>query len=240
MDKCKPVPTPQVKGNLHRPGAPEVEPYLAQCPRPDIANAVRTLGKYLNCLTHEHHVLAKRVLRYLRGTTDYGLVWTRTDKPDLQVVAFVDSWRFTEKEVQVVAHADADLGNEKDDRRSVTGSEFVAASQCSTMIMWTHNICKELAIRRKKTVLYDDNQAAIAVIKADTGDYKVKGNDLKYHKVRDYFERGEFALEYCPAEENVADILTKSLGPTQFKKLRQLLNVLPVPAVGEETGANTS
>ncbi|GMF47685.1 unnamed protein product [Phytophthora fragariaefolia] len=141
MDKCKPVPTPQVKGNLPRPGVPEVEPvcvnadpdldyrqivgslqYLAQCSRPDIANAVRTLGKFMNCYTQEHHVLAKRVLRYLRGTTDYGLVWTVSDKvPDFQVAAYVDASRRSLKEVKVEAYADADLGNEKDDRRSVTG-----------------------------------------------------------------------------------------------------------------------
>ncbi|GMF61852.1 unnamed protein product [Phytophthora fragariaefolia] len=285
MDNCKRFPTPQVKGNLPKPGNPEVEPvcvnsdpdidyrqivgslqYLAQRSCPDIANAVRTLGKYLNCFTHEHHVLAKRVLRYLCGTTDYGLVWTRSDKPELRVAAFVDAWRFPKKEIQVVAHADADLGNEKNDRRSVTGfvlqlegytftysirkqrlttddtcsSEFVAASECSTMIMWTHNICKELGVRRKRTILYDDNQGAIADIKANTGDYKVKSIDLKYHKVRDYFERGEFDLEHCPSEDNVADILTKPLGPTQFRKLRQLLNVMPVPADGAESGADTN
>ncbi|KAG2759228.1 hypothetical protein PC129_g24201 [Phytophthora cactorum] len=64
MDKCKPVPTPLVKGNFPMPGDPDVKPmcvnpdpdvgyrqivgslqYLVQCTRPDIANAVRTLRK---------------------------------------------------------------------------------------------------------------------------------------------------------------------------------------------------
>ncbi|GMF89596.1 unnamed protein product [Phytophthora fragariaefolia] len=97
------------------------------------------------------------------------------------------------------------------------------------MIKWTHILCQELGLQRKQTVLYDDNQAAIAVIKANTGDYKVKGIDLKYHKIRDNYEKGAFALEYCPSEEMLADILTKPLGPTQFTRLRQLLNVVPVP-----------
>ncbi|KAE9002116.1 hypothetical protein PR003_g18342 [Phytophthora rubi] len=276
MDKCKPVPTPQVKGNFPMPGDPKRESvcvnsdpevdyrhivgslqYLVQCTRPDIANSVRTLGKYLNCFTREHHVLAKRVLRYLRGTSDYGLVWTKkkTTGPNMQIDAYVDAWRPPKPEVRIEAYADADLGNEKDDRRSISGyvlqmegctyaysshkqrlitddtcsSEFVAAAECSTMIKWTHNLCKELGVRRKQTVLYDDNQAAIAVIKANTGDFKVKGIDLKYHKIRDYYEKGDFALEYCPSEEMLADILTKPLGPTQFKRLRQLLNVVPVP-----------
>ncbi|KAG3126968.1 hypothetical protein PI126_g22087 [Phytophthora idaei] len=82
------------------------------------------------------------------------------------------------------------------------------------MIIWTHNFCKELGLRRKKTILYDDNQAAIKVIEANTGDYKAKGIDLKYHKIRDCVEQKEFALEYCPSEDMLADILTKPLGPT--------------------------
>lgn len=63
MEKCKAVPTPQVKGNFPMPGNPDVEPvcvnpdpdvdyrqivgslqYIVQCTRPDIANALRTLG----------------------------------------------------------------------------------------------------------------------------------------------------------------------------------------------------
>ncbi|GMF21689.1 unnamed protein product [Phytophthora fragariaefolia] len=125
MDKCKPVPTP-VCVNLD----PEVDyrqivgslQYLVQCTRPDIANAVRTLGKFLNCFTREHHVLAKRVLRYLRGTSEYGLVWMKkkTTGSNMQIDAYVDAWRPPKPEVWIVAYADADLGNEKDDRRSIT------------------------------------------------------------------------------------------------------------------------
>ncbi|OWZ00880.1 polyprotein [Phytophthora megakarya] len=90
--------------------------YLVQCTRPDIANAVRTLGKFLNCYTHEHNVLAKRVLRYLRGTSAFGLVWTMATKPEMQFTAYVNAWRPLNKEIQIMAYADADLGNEKDDR----------------------------------------------------------------------------------------------------------------------------
>eukprot|EP00644_Phytophthora_capsici_P003928 jgi/Phyca11/108239/e_gw1.15.113.1 len=96
--------------------------------------------------------------------------------------------------------------------------------------MWTHNLCTELKVQRaKKTVLYEDNQAAIQVIKEVRSGYKVKCVDLKFHKIRDFVERGVFEVTYCPSEENVADIFTKPLGPQQFCRLRERLNVLPVP-----------
>jgi hypothetical protein len=213
---------------------------MVSCSRPDIASAVRTLGKFLTCYTKEHFVLAKRVLRYLQGTRDYGLVWNKPVSPGLQLVAY----------------ADADLGNEKDDCRSITGyvlqlngytfcykskkqpimtddtcsAEFVAASECSNMIMWTHNLCEELKLKRTTlTILYEDNQAAIKVIGEVSSGYKVRSVDLKFHKIRDFVERKVFRVEYCPSEDNVADIFTKPLGPQQFAKLRERLNVLPVP-----------
>jgi hypothetical protein len=48
--------------------------YLVSASRPDIAHAVRSLGKYLSDYTYEHYFMAKRVLRYLAHTVDYGLV----------------------------------------------------------------------------------------------------------------------------------------------------------------------
>ncbi|OWZ14254.1 polyprotein [Phytophthora megakarya] len=48
--------------------------YLVSASRPDIAHAVRNLGKYLSNYTFEHPFMAKRVLRYLAHTVDYGLV----------------------------------------------------------------------------------------------------------------------------------------------------------------------
>ena len=48
-------------------------------------------------------------------------------------------------------------------------------------------------------------------------------------------EKDEFALIYCPSEDILAKILTKPLDPTQFKKLRQLLNAVHVPTTLKES-----
>ena len=90
-------------------------------------------------------MLAKRVLRYLQGTREFGLLWKKPACPELHFTAY----------------ADADLGSDKDDRRSITGfvlqmnrcnyayksrkqaiahddtcsTEFIAAAECSVMII---------------------------------------------------------------------------------------------------------
>ncbi|POM59445.1 polyprotein [Phytophthora palmivora] len=221
--------------------------YLVQCTRPEIANAVRSLGKYLNKYTKENYVMAKRVLRYLRGITNYGFVWEKVETPDLHFVAF----------------ADAEPG---DGRHSITGfvlqlngctfayksrkqrivtddtccAEFVAASECATMIIWTHNLCKVMNLdRHRPKILYQDNLAAITVLTGIKGNYKTKSVDLKYHKVRDYHERGVFKVCYCPSADMLADIFTKPLGPTLFKKFRQQLNVMRLPIVVGEDDADS-
>ncbi|KAE8979695.1 hypothetical protein PF005_g16142 [Phytophthora fragariae] len=109
-------------------------------------------------------------------------------------------------------------------------AEFVAASECSNMVMWMLNLFKELKVRpTQPTVLYDDNEAAIQVIGQVSSSYKAKSVDLKFHKIRDFVERDAFMVEYCTSEDNIADIFTKPLNPQQFCKLRRRLNVLPVP-----------
>ncbi|KAG6590866.1 Retrovirus-related Gag-pol Polyprotein [Phytophthora cinnamomi] len=264
LDKCRAVATPQALGPLSLPATSDDEDvnnpnvpycamvdcmqYLVQCTRPDLANAVRALGKYLNNYTHENYRTAKRVLRYLRGASDFGLVWGKKESPDLHLVVYPD----------------ADLGNEKDDKHLITGyvlklngctcayksrkqrsvaddtccAEFVAASECPTMIVWTHNLCNELNLTRYyPTVLYQDNQATITVLTEVDGNYKTKSVDVKYHKVRDFHERGEFEELYRPSSENLADIFTKALGPTQFRKFRQQLNVMPLLTAIEDSKA---
>ncbi|KAG2781450.1 hypothetical protein PC129_g20327 [Phytophthora cactorum] len=103
------------------------------------------------------------------------------------------------------------------------------------MIVWTHNSCKELRLTRfHPTVLYQDNQAAITVLTEIKGNNKTKSVNLKYHKARDYHERGEFEARYCPSTDMLADVSTKPLGLTLFKKFRQQLNVMPIPMVVDE------
>ena len=48
---------------------------LANAMRPDITNAVHQLTSYTANPTLEHHSALKRILRYLKGTTTYGITY---------------------------------------------------------------------------------------------------------------------------------------------------------------------
>ena len=97
-DKAKPSSTPMVirtldaKQDPFRPKEDEeeiLEPevpylsaigvllYLAQCTRPDISFVVNLLVRYSNAPTRKHWNGVKDIFRYLKGTTDLGLFYTR-------------------------------------------------------------------------------------------------------------------------------------------------------------------
>ena len=49
--------------------------YTMVCTRPDIAHAVGVLSRFMSKPGKEHWTAVKRVFRYLRGTSDYGLCY---------------------------------------------------------------------------------------------------------------------------------------------------------------------
>ena len=53
--------------------------YLTGCTRPDLAQAVGVLSRFMSAPTDEHMNAAKQVLRHLAGTTTLGLKFAKGD-----------------------------------------------------------------------------------------------------------------------------------------------------------------
>ena len=49
--------------------------YLANCAKPNIAYAIGRLRRYTQSLNQDHWVVIRRVLKYLRGISDYCLCY---------------------------------------------------------------------------------------------------------------------------------------------------------------------
>jgi hypothetical protein len=84
--------------------------YEMVCTRPDIAHAVGVLSRYMSKLGKEHWTTIKRVFRYLRGTTSYGLFYQ--GRPGLDQV------------LDIHGFVDADWSRDLDRRRSTSGYVF--------------------------------------------------------------------------------------------------------------------
>lgn len=83
--------------------------YAPVCTRPDIAYIAGMLGRYQTNPGLDHWKAAKKVLRYLQGTTDYKLTYRRSDH------------------LEVVGYSDSDFSKCKDDKKSTSGYIFMLA-----------------------------------------------------------------------------------------------------------------
>jgi hypothetical protein len=83
--------------------------YAQVCTRPDIAMTVGMLGRYQSNPGMEHWKAAKKVMRYLQGTKDYGLTFRPIDH------------------LEVVGYSNSDFAGCVDSRKSTLGYIFVLA-----------------------------------------------------------------------------------------------------------------
>lgn len=223
--------------------------YLVRASRPDIAHVVRHLGKYLSNFDHTHFAEAKRVLRYLQATKDYGLVQDVSDGTSAGLVVY----------------SDADYANDPADRRSISGyatmldghvisyasrkqeinamstceAEYVAMSEAAKDILWLQGLCKELAWSHPVTLMLGDNEGATSLSAKPGKHSKTKHIENKYHMVRRNVELKRMAVKHCGTENMVADIMTKALGAVKFARFRKMMKVLPVVAAeGEMTSTS--
>jgi hypothetical protein len=71
-----------------------------------------------------------------------------------------------------------------------------------------------------------DNQSAIALSKNPVLHDRSKHIDTKFHFIRECVETGKICLEYVSTQDQLADILTKSLGRAIFCELRDKIGVV--------------
>ena len=71
----------------------------------------------------------------------------------------------------------------------------------------------------KKSVMMRDNMSVVLNTTIPSSMLKKKHNACAYHRVREAIAAGIIEFRHIKSEENVADILTKPLGPQTFARL---------------------
>eukprot|EP00253_Pinus_taeda_P013786 PITA_13786 len=145
--------------------------------KPDICYAVNTLSQFLVEPRHVHWVATKHILRYLRGTIDYGLRYV-----------FYRKW-------QLHGFTDADWVGCTNDRKSTSGFcfslgsimiswsskkqtfvalsttevEYIAACSTCCEVVWLHKLFAGLFDKvLESTIVYCDNQSCVKLSKNPT------------------------------------------------------------------------
>ncbi len=208
--------------------------YLMLGTRPDIAFAVSCLARYMSNPTPAHEKALKRVFRYLRGSSTFVLAY----KGELQ---------------PLVGYTDADWGGDPQTRRSTSGylfnigsaaiswsskrqpcvalssckAEYMGETQATKEAVWLRELMKGLTAQKEPaaTVIFADNQGAIALAKNPQFHARTKHIDIQHHYVREAVEEGKVELQFTPTERQVADGLTKPLPRPAFEKFHKALGL---------------
>lgn len=75
------------------------------------------------------------------------------------------------------------------------------------------------------TVLYGDNQAAIALSRDPKYHAQTKHIDIRYHYIIELINKAVVRLVYCPTKNMLADGLTKPLRGRRFKELFESIGI---------------
>ena len=95
---------------------------------------------------------------------------------------------------------------------STFGSETVALRQAIDMIEGLRYKLRMMGVPvEEPTNIYCDNDAVVKVTTRPESTLKKKHNAINYHRVREAVASGHVRIAWVPTDENLADVLTKTL-----------------------------
>eukprot|EP00253_Pinus_taeda_P014817 PITA_14817 len=169
--------------------------------RPDISFDVGILSRFMQKPCEGHWSAAKRVLRYLKGTQDFGIKYTQRSRKQSVPVD------------------------------STTEAEYVAAAEATKEIAWLRKILEDLQVKQvQSTPLMIDNTFAIKLDKNPKFHDRTKHINTKYHLIRHHVEAKTIHLRHFSTNEQIADIFTKALGREKLEQFRMMLGLTNIPS----------
>ncbi|GJX18429.1 putative ribonuclease H-like domain-containing protein [Tanacetum coccineum] len=193
--------------------------------RPDIMFAVCACARFQVTPKTSHFNVVKRIFRYLKGQPKLGLWYLRDSPFDLE------------------AFSDSDYAGASLDRKSTTGgcqflgkrliswqckkqtivanstteAEYVAAANCCGQVLWIQNQMLDYGFNFMNTKIYIDNESTICIVKNPVFHSKTKHIEIRYHFIRDSYEKKLIQVIKIHTYQNATDLLTKAFDASRQK-----------------------
>ena len=205
--------------------------------RPDVAYGVGLVSRFLKAPLQGHLNPVKRLLRYLKGTIGFGLLFPTN---------------LSNNSCEMIGFSDADWCGDKTDRKSTTGylfqlgnaaiswcskkqsvvalssceAEYIAASMSACQAIWLEALLDELKVKSENgMLLMVDNKSAISLAKNPVAHGRSKHIETRFHYLRDQVYNGRLRLDFCRSADQLVDILTKPLKKERFEDLRRKMGL---------------
>ncbi|GKC65229.1 hypothetical protein Tco_1097827, partial [Tanacetum coccineum] len=195
--------------------------------RTDIMFAVCACARFQVTPKASHLQAVKRIFRYLKHQPKLGLWYPRDSPFELEVFSDSDydgasldrksttggcqflgkrliSWQCKKQTIMAI---------------STTEAEYVAAANYCRQVLWIQNQMMDYGFNLMNTKIHIDNESTISVIKNPVSHSKTKHIEIRFHFIRDCYEKRLIELIKIHTDNNVANLLTKEFDVTRFNFL---------------------
>ncbi|KAA0060706.1 gag/pol protein [Cucumis melo var. makuwa] len=195
--------------------------FMSQPEGQDICYVVGIVSRYQSNLGLDHWTMVKIILKYLKRTSGYMLVYGA-------------------KDLILTGYTDSDFQTDKDSKKFTSGSMFtlngglvvwrsinqgyIVDSTMEAEYVVAYEVAKEAVFLRKflhdlevvpnmnlHITLYCDNNRVVANSKESRSHKRGKHIERKYQLIREIMQRGDVILTKIALEHNIVDLFTKTL-----------------------------
>ncbi|KAM2087580.1 hypothetical protein ACFX1X_032109 [Malus domestica] len=172
-----------------------------------------------------HVIAVKRIIRYLKGTSTYGI-------------------HFKPGPIHLQSYSDVDWAGDPNDRRSTSGfvvflgsnpiswaskkqhtvsrssteAEYRALAITAAELAWIRQLLCDMHVPvYSSPMIFCDNVSAIALSSNPVFHAKSKHIEIDYHFVRERVTRGDLQVQHVSSSDQYADILIKGLSAPLFQ-----------------------
>ncbi|GJY61532.1 retrovirus-related pol polyprotein from transposon TNT 1-94 [Tanacetum coccineum] len=201
--------------------------------RLDLIYAVCLCARYQTKPTEKHLNAVKRIFRYLKGTINMGLWYSKDTGMSLTAYSDVDdegcqdTRRSTSRSAQFLGDklVSWSCKKQKSTAISSTKAEYITLSGCCAQIQWMPSQLTYYGYQFNKIHLYYENKSAIALCCNNVQYSRAKHIDVRYHFLKEQVENEIVKLYFVRMEYQLADIFTKPLPRERFNFLIEKLSM---------------
>ncbi|GJX87587.1 hypothetical protein Tco_0339601 [Tanacetum coccineum] len=161
--------------------------------RPDLIYAVCLCARYQAKPTKKNLNAVKRISRYLKGTINMGLWYSKDTGMSLTAYADVDHAGCQDTRCSTSGSAEflddklVSWSSKKQKCTSIssTEAEYITLSGCCAQILWMHSQLTYYGLQFNKIPLYCDNKSVIAICCNNVQHSRVKHIDVRYHFIKE-------------------------------------------------------
>lgn len=181
--------------------------------RPDIAFSVNRVCQFMVAPTADHWMAVKRILRYLHGTINMGLCFTKSNSfllsafSDADWAGNIDDRRSTGGYAIYIGPNLISWGSRKQPTvsRSSTEAEYKAIADGTAELIWLQVLLRELGISSSRAaVMWCDNIGATYLCANPVFHRRSKHVEVDYHFVRERVATHQLEVRPISTKDQVA------------------------------------